>query len=232
MKPRDSLIDALQEAFEKEGCALCRISEHAVKRALAHVLYDMVNDPAVRQQIRASLGYCNRHAWQLQALGGNALGLALLYRDAVLELQEQLNKIKPPTGRPRIETLRDQSLRAATPRAECPGCVLQREIEAHHTTSLLNAMADPAFVERFVASDGLCRLHLGRVLQAAPDAATFDKLLQAQRSIHTRLIAELNEFIRKNDFRFKSEGFGREADSWVRAIGLISSGHETQNERN
>lgn len=231
MKSRDTLRDDLEEAFEKEGCALCRISTHAVKRALAHVLYDMVNDPGVRHQVRASLGYCNRHAWQLQELGGNALGLALLYRDAVLELQDQLNKIKPPSARQRIESLREQGARATVPRAECPGCVQQREIENHHTDSLLRALADPTFREKFNASDGLCRLHLGRALKTTPDGVTFDTLLQAQRDIHTRLIGELNEFIRKNDFRFQSEGFGQEADSWVRAIGLISSGHDSQNER-
>lgn len=231
MKTRDGLRDALEEALAQEGCALCRISERSVRRALQHVLYDMVNDPGVRSQVRASLGYCNRHAWQMLDLRGNALGLALLYRDAVLELEEQLNTLKPSHSRTRIEKLRDQGTHATGPRRECPACKQQREIEDHHTSSLLHALADPAFVEKLEASDGLCRLHLGRALGTAPNATAFETLLHAQRGVHRRLIGELGEFIRKNDFRFKSEGFGQEADSWIRAIGLISSGRGAQNER-
>lgn len=231
MKSRDGLRDALQEAFLQEGCAVCRISEQGVKHALQHVLYDMVNDPAVRVQVRASLGYCNRHAWQMMELRGNALGLALLYRDAVIELEEQLAILKPPHARTRIAKLNEQGKRATLPRKECPACLQQREIEDHHTGSLLHALGDPPFIDKMNASDGLCRLHLGRALAAAPNAAAFDTLLEIQRGIHRRLIAELSEFIRKNDFRFREEGFGHEADSWIRAIGLISSAHDAQNER-
>jgi len=42
------------------------------------------------------------------------------------------------------------------------------------------------------------------------------------RSIHREklesLHRELAEFIRKNDYRFKDEGFGTESDSWKRAV--------------
>ena len=31
-----------------------------------------------------------------------------------------------------------------------------------------------------------------------------------------------DEFIRKNDYRFMSEGFGSEGDAWIRAIECLS----------
>jgi hypothetical protein len=45
------------------------------------------------------------------------------------------------------------------------------------------------------------------------------------RAIHydklESLKAELDEFIRKNDYQFAGEGFGKEGDAWLRAIGMV-----------
>jgi hypothetical protein len=48
------------------------------------------------------------------------------------------------------------------------------------------------------------------------------QLVAAQRAIWSRLNDELEEFLRKNDYRFQKEPFGAERDSWQRAISALS----------
>jgi hypothetical protein len=50
---------------------------------------------------------------------------------------------------------------------------------------------------------------------------TLAQLVDLQRRTMGELRDELAEFIRKNDYRFRHEGFGKEGDSWLRAIGII-----------
>lgn len=223
MKKRDVLQDDLQDALKQQGCALCRISYGAVARQLELVLYDQINEAEVRQQVRDGLGYCNRHAWQMREMRGSALGLTFLYRDALLQLEEQINAATKSKGRGRFDILRAQIARAISPRAECFACRQQREIEGRYLSSFLHLLADSLFVERFAASDGLCRVHLQRAVEGASNSAALETFLSAQHGIHRRVLAEMNEFIRKNDYRFAGEGFGREGDAWIRAMELLSS---------
>jgi len=48
-----------------------------------------------------------------------------------------------------------------------------------------------------------------------------EKLLVIHREKLESLKAELTEFIRKNDYQFIAEGFGKEGDAWLRAVGLM-----------
>jgi hypothetical protein len=42
------------------------------------------------------------------------------------------------------------------------------------------------------------------------------------------LAGELGEFIRKNDYRFSAENVGKEKDSWLRAIELVSGARRSR----
>jgi hypothetical protein len=57
---------------------------------------------------------------------------------------------------------------------------------------------------------------------------TFERCLEAQAQLleltlskWTDLKGELRELIRKHDYRFIEQGFGREGDSWKRAVAAI-----------
>ncbi len=52
-------------------------------------LYESVNDPGLREQIRKDRGLCHRHSWQL-ARFGDALGSAILFRDVLEKLLPSL----------------------------------------------------------------------------------------------------------------------------------------------
>jgi hypothetical protein len=47
-------------------------------------------------------------------------------------------------------------------------------------------------------------------------------LVEVQQAVWQRLRADLQEFIRKNDYRFKNEGSGPEDDAWLRAIEAVA----------
>ena len=71
---------------------------------------------------------------------------------------------------------------------------------------------------------GLCLPHLRRALGLARDQDAFNFLQESTRSRLAALEAEMDEFIRKYDHRFRKEEWGNERDSWQRAIRWIAGG--------
>ena len=70
-------------------------------------------------------------------------------------------------------------------------------------------------------SGGLCVPHLRRALELVRDEATFAALVEMTRKKLIKLSADLSEFIRKHDHRYKNEKFEGEGDSWQQAITQI-----------
>jgi len=58
-------------------------------------------------------------------------------------------------------------------------------------------------------------------LKEVQDAVTCGKLIAIHREKLEALHTELAELIRKNDYRFMKEGFGKEGDSWLRAVAMM-----------
>jgi hypothetical protein len=71
-------------------------------------------------------------------------------------------------------------------------------------------------------SDGLCLLHLRRALDRVGDETVFEALVKNQRFIWERLVAQLEETIRKSDHRYRHEAPGEESGSWLRALTALS----------
>jgi len=76
-----NLIDAMQLG----GCPICLRIQADVRKAIESFLYESVNDPGIRDEIRRDGGLCNRHTWQLADFG-DALGGAILFRDVLQSL--------------------------------------------------------------------------------------------------------------------------------------------------
>jgi hypothetical protein len=68
----------------------------------------------------------------------------------------------------------------------------------------------------------LCLPHFRRAVAAVGNEESFTALVEAQKAVWQRLRADLAEFIRKNDHRFRGEPFGLEGDAWLRAIEAVS----------
>ena len=84
---------ALLEAFNKEGCPVCRFMADYSFRYLDALIYEQVNDVDVRRKLRASRGFCNWHAWQTRHIASSALGVAILAKDLISEEMTRLDDL-------------------------------------------------------------------------------------------------------------------------------------------
>ena len=218
MKPTDSTRWELEHALKQTHCPICGVSQKGIARFLDSLLYENANDPDIRRRVTASLGLCNRHAWEMCAAHGGSLGTALLYRDALQQWQKQLDEASIRIGRAGVKQARKQIAQANASHAECLACERQADIERRYIAVLIESLTDRAFADALRASAGLCRPHFAQVCAMVGDPRTLDALVAIQTEINQRLIGELDEFIRKNDYRFMSEGFGSEGNSWIRTI--------------
>jgi len=203
----------LLEAVQSDGCPLCRLSVEVIASYIDNLLYGSVNDFDLRERLRQSRGLCHTHAWQMVRPGGS-LGAAIIQNDVLGELLHVLE------GKAESR-LRGDLERSLEPQTECPACQHQAEMETIYLSALFKSLADEEFWEAYCGSSGLCLPHFQAALRQCRHGSVRQRLVQAQRGFWQRLRGELVEFIRKNDYRFRDEGFGAEGDSWQRAIAQV-----------
>lgn len=223
--------DELLEAMGRQACPLCVLVERAERKAVDLFLYDQVNDISRRDALRASRGLCLQHTAML-AEGRSALGVAIVSRDILRAMAAVLEGGGPGEAaalgwlRQRLGSGAGAQLAERLgPRAGCPMCAERPRIEAPLIVGLLRNLGDGAFAQAFDASAGLCRAHLAATLRAADDE-TARALAARQAALWRRLEAELDEFIRKHDYRFKDEIVDAERDVWRRALQAASGWYE------
>jgi hypothetical protein len=211
------------------------LEQQGVERYLDNHFYENVNSPDWRNRLRASLGFCHEHAWLgVNQRLGDALGYAIIYHDIVNTILSQLDDDNHPIQNPRGWTsllgqipeqargMIEKMLYAFTPRKRCPVCEHQEETTRTILTVLLEELKTPEMTEALQISEGLCLPHLRLVLEQIKDRSICEKLFTIQREKLEGLRAELAEFIRKNDYQVIQEGFGKEGDAWLRAVGLVT----------
>ena len=199
--PRDATAFEAREALGAPGCAVCRLALRSVSKLLASIAYEQVNDVSLREQLRHGGGFCNVHAHQWLAEARSVLGTALIYRDVLQAALRSLDKAEP-TGQ-RARRLRGL-LGASQLGAQCPACRAQLAAEARYLEALLAVLAaDAAARQALDCSDGLCRRHTLAAIRAGGDGAVC--VAQRARATVDALVAELDEVIRKEDYRFRHE---------------------------
>jgi len=212
MADRHAPYHLLLEAFEAPGCPVCAIVDRHVLRYLDMLIYEHVNDIQMREELRR----------------GAALGAAIIYRDVLHALRERM--ASATSGGPMLPGSRSRRARGpfargaaqADPHTQCPACAVRLREEEAFLGTVLAHTEDWQFMERYTASGGLCFVHLDQALAMNRDSKAAQRLLEGHGPIVDRLIAELDEFQRKHDYRFRGEPLGEEATSWKRAIEMVS----------
>jgi hypothetical protein len=225
----------IREAFGQSGCPFCRLLSRSADRYLDAVLWEMVNDTAVRDELNQARGYCQQHSWMLVRAGA-ALGVAILTRDVIKTLLGVLES--SPVGEVRGRVL--QSLRRSRdkgavsgataplvaellPQVPCPVCAHSLSLEQDYAKTLLAHLDDPgALAQVYRRSDGLCLPHFRQTLAQATSSTDARTLVATQQAVWEQLHAELSEFIRKKDYRYRDEPFGDEKDAWRRALESVA----------
>ena len=210
------------EAFQKaKGCALCELEAATTHRYLDFLLYESVNDPGVRENLLRSRGYCLRHAHLLLGFQ-NGLGTAILYQDQVRLFLDFLAGLQGLSAK----VLRKGASAGWARHETCPACRLQIEGRQYHADVLLEGLAHEEMRAAFESSPGLCVPHFLLALDRTRDAERQQFLVGVQEKRFKELLAELREFCRKHDYRFSGEGFGKEGDSWIRAVKMLTGSRD------
>jgi len=220
----------LEDAFGRGGCPVCWLLTRYDERSFDSLLYEFVNDVGVRDEIRQTLGFCNYHAWVLYqvatdltagklSMGGGQTGIGIIYLDLVETLIERLKAFSSYAPKRHAKTLVTLSKSGGT---ICPMCSSRAQFEEWYLESILRNISTRDFAEKYAACDGLCSIHLLRALKLPGSEGSRRALAVAEIRRLGELSVDLHEFLRKHDYRYASEGFGKEGDSWLRAVRKIS----------
>jgi hypothetical protein len=206
-----------------QGCPLCRLADRAERHFIDSLSYERVLDLKTRAALQASRGLCASHIRQWQTLQGGALGVAIVYRVAVLDLlRETETSLQPSGGFLRRGCDAAQLARDLESSGPCPVCEIGHSTAQRFAELLLKDIPAAEVQALLQACGGLCLPHL-RLTLSQPGAGKASRpLLEAQRAAWQTLMGEMDEFIRKNDYRFRHEALtDAEADSWIRAIDAL-----------
>ena len=220
----------LEHAFGRGGCPVCWLLTRYDERCFDFLLYESVNDVGVRDEIRRTLGFCNYHAWVLHqvatdltsgklSVGMGRTGIGIIYLDLVETLIKRLKELSSSASKRHAKTLATPSKGTGT---ICPMCSARAQFELWYLESILRNIAIKDFAEKYAACDGLCAIHLLRALELSGFDGNKRALASAEIRRLEELSVDLHEFWRKHDYRYASEGFGKEGDSWLRALRKIS----------
>ena len=205
-----------------------------MERYLENQFYENVNSPRWRERLRTSLGFCHEHAWlAVDRRLGDALGFSILYRDLVNTVLKKLDEGEAPARPGRhwasllrqvpegMRTLMERMLTAMTPAKRCPACEHRDELRHSILSMLAKGLGSEEMTAALRSSAGLCLPHLIGTLEQVREESLFELLMSIHRPKLEQLRAEMDEFIRKSDYREIESGFGPEGDAWLRAIAQI-----------
>ncbi|HZY30735.1 MAG TPA: DUF6062 family protein [Candidatus Methylomirabilis sp.] len=222
----------LKDAFREEGCPICRLLLKWTRRSLNSLSHEYVNDPGVRQQLRASHGFCNWHAWMAATIDNSQSGIAIIYehllRDQIGRLRDFRARIGPRSWWARLKTKwprgEDPSRILAQRQQKAPCAACERMdvfFERNLIDTLVAHITDREFVDGFRLSFGLCLPHLYQAVATGRDHPNLPILIDVQLEKLGTLRGELNEYIRKLDYRYMAEPRGEEKTAWRRVIELF-----------
>ena len=224
----------LREALCQPGCAVCRLRAESADGFVESLLWEGVNDPERREEIRQAQGFCHKHAWSLVRTGAS-LGSAIIMHDLLRNVLRAMggfaSSARPAWSlRRAYEFLNPREPAAATadlvaqlePQTPCPACAWAEKMEGIYLDALLASLiVEEGLLAAYTASDGLCLPHLRQALAQGRDERVREALMGAQQEVWERLLDDLSEFIRKSDYRFQHEQMDEERNAWIRGIAAV-----------
>ena len=236
-----------------QQCVLCSLSERSVSRALRDIFAEFVNDPPLRLRLRRSRGFCAAHVPLLSSSGealGIAILFHDLAGETLrrwaennaprsrkedeisksaVEVRIGVNNEEKETPFPLTRFMSSVSrffrfLRTSDPldQEPCPLCNVSSESDKRYVAALAAGLERNEVWEGLQATGFLCVRHIESVA-ANSRKEVAKRLIAAESERLKSLQDELEEFIRKNDYRFRHETMGAENDSWRRAMTTLNS---------
>ena len=222
----------VRDALATEGCAFCSLVARSLNRYVSALLYESVNSPPMRQRLRDSYGFCAIHS-EMVRVARSASGAAIIQRDLLQTLARRLGEEQSAPSSWLEDLFRPPKatkISQLAPDSVCAVCIVAEERERDYVDVLLAHLDDAEMIAAFRQSSGLCLPHLRTALGRAQPLQA-GRLKAEQLVIWQRLIAELDEFIRKLDYRFSHEPMGDEGDAWIRALALVAGAPQVMGSR-
>ncbi len=219
---------SLRAAFGREGCPVCLVVLEYMQQSMDSWQYEGFSDVEHRHELIRSRGFCPLHTWQLAQLN-TAFQLALVYSGV---LPDVLARLKEDAARQNEQERPSRwskwwkrwSRRPATTYAQpvfdhCPFCQTRASIEQRLISTLLEQLQSEEIRTLMSQSTGLCLLHFTQAHHQAEerDPVQLRSLLECQQICLQRILEEIQELVRKHDYRFRDEARGNEMTSWRRA---------------
>ena len=205
------------DAFEKsKTCPICDLNNATVNKYIDDLLYESVNDPALRKNFTNSKGLCPFHG-ELLLRHGDALGIAIMH---IEQIQLLLNHIK---GSGNIfNSMKHSDPGGWLEHSNCMICDIRNDSEKRHIATFIELIDDREMRSYLDSFPGFCARHLLMVLAKLKNKEHIAFIVELHTRKYGSLIADLKEFCRKNDYRFKDEPMGQEAESWKKAVYIVS----------
>lgn len=216
----------LMADLKKPGCPVCHGAHRAAWKYLDGLLWEFVNDPGVRAGLRPARAFCREHSRMALAVASEqaaAGGIAILYEDLLGTAESAAALAARSSWRGGARSRRRGARDVFAPTEPCPACQSADRTAQNYLRILAKGEPDsPPAVTVGRVTHGLCLPHLAMGLAHARSEPQAQQLLGIFGRGTDELQAELREFIRKQDYRFRHEGLtDREASAWRRAVSRL-----------
>lgn len=211
------------EALEKPGCPICHLVVEGGRCYLDSLMYERVLDVPTRLSLMDSFGFCSWHAWQiptLPAICNSTVGFSIFASD----LLRKFDILADATIKRGDETWPWQlwfkkifgkiRLSSQMKGKACPACVYVTQAEYYYLQELMAFVQDEHFLSAYQASEGICLPHFFSLERSFSNQANYPALLKLQLGKVQSLRTTIDEFIRKQDHRFRDEITLSEAKAW------------------
>lgn len=220
IEPRDrpaGYFDLVRDLDER-GCVVCRGANRSAARFIDALLWERVTDPGTRYGLRRSRGFCREHsllAVSVASASSEQLGLAIIAEDLIGRLGETVEAMQPRAGR-RSRHRPDE----LDPEDPCPACTAAFGTVVVYLKLL--ASSEQAIRPTNGQLPVLCLPHL-QIGLGQVEGAEGERTLRALFADGAaRVRADLQEYIRKRDHRFRHEmKTPDELKAWAQAIHLL-----------
>jgi len=217
----------IMRLLKQEGCAICRISDEYLKKALFWFFNESYGEGAVVGEYVDYWGFCKDHTMLVSEVGPTyqkSVIYAWTINNKLPKLKTFLKTLKTSlaAGRP-LKPIYVRKLRKLAEevnrRGECVFCETLNWTGRHFTQMLVDVLSDSDVKEQFRKSSGLCMQHFFEALDylGANNLHQLAEVVERQIIDLSILKEEFEEFFRKTDYRFKDEPKGSEQTAWIRA---------------
>ena len=215
---KNSYYTELLEAFDRGECVICKLLKSTTEKYLENLLYEFATDSVSRREIRRAFGYCAKHTAQLIEVTKNTnqrLPASILAEDLAEYFLKQCRRS--------LKSRRGIGIDIFKKRSVCPICKYYSTHERMYVSEFSEGLAKEEFLRKFLENPGICMEHLIKVSKTIKDRAVLKELLRPQVEIIDGIDLELNNFIKKFDYRSNEKITDREASAWIRLFNRINS---------